>query len=400
MSSNEASTPAISVVRSSSGVVRVVLQRSSKRNALTRAMLMELLEILQSISGDRSNRMLVLAAEGPVFCPGMDLMEMQAAASSENPWECWLNDAQLYHDLVSRLFQLPIPTLAVVQGATMAGGVGLVAACDLVIAADGASFSLPEPQRGIVAAIVAPLLRFRVGNSASSFLLLSGRALAADECREIGLCHEVHESDSLGAAEESLIMSVLNGSPGALAMTKSMHASDERASTLTALHKAIMISAVARQTDDAREGLQAFIERRSPAWKPVFEPDALDDAAERRDQGPDESPPEQAAFGQSMSSDRDEQKNGSSAPSNHEPERGRHGRHNGVYSMPGDDLSADEADETNAIAPCLGDRAEGATPTTGTECSSTDAPLSDRVNRLERSQRRLPQDRPGLTTDG
>jgi methylglutaconyl-CoA hydratase len=162
---------------------------------------------------------------------------------------------------------LPAPTIAVVQGPALAGGVGLVLACDLVVASETATFALPEPKRGITAAIVTPLLVHRVGVSAASWLLLSGVGMGSARAREIGLCHEVVGAADLGAARDRLIASVLSGAPGALAISKQQLAACN-SEVLRHLLSAVIVSAQARETPEAREGLAAFLEKRPAAWQP------------------------------------------------------------------------------------------------------------------------------------
>jgi methylglutaconyl-CoA hydratase len=161
-----------------------------------------------------------------------------------------------------------MPVLAVVQGPAVAGGLGLVLACDLVIAADTATFSLPEPKRGITAAIVTPLLAYRAGTAAASHLLLSGQSLDAKGARQTVLCQSVVEAAQLQAAAEELVRSILSGAPGALAVTKQQLRDCAAVDVLAQLKQAVAVSAQARETTEAREGLAAFMEKRPPAWQP------------------------------------------------------------------------------------------------------------------------------------
>ena len=139
------------------GVARLTLNRPAKRNALTRELIERTLAAVRRIRDDAESRLLILTGTGPVFCAGMDLGEMQARAGSDNATEEWQQDSVVYRDLLWELFTLPIPTLLVAQGPALAGGLGLLLACDIVLASEDAFFSLPEPKRGITAAVVAPL---------------------------------------------------------------------------------------------------------------------------------------------------------------------------------------------------------------------------------------------------
>ena len=250
------------------GIARLVLNRPQKRNALSRQLIEELTAGVAEAARDESVRVFVLAAEGTVFCAGMDLGEMQARANRPDAAELWQQDTRVYRDLVMAIFQLPVPTLAVVQGAVLAGGVGLVAACDFVLAAQRASFMLPEHRRGISPAIVAPLVTYRIGPGRATPLLLSGRTIMADDAYRLGLCHEVAAAESLSIREREWIASVLTGASGALAQTKQLII-DCAASGLSAqIDRAMRVSAEARATPEAREGLAAFLEKRQPRWNP------------------------------------------------------------------------------------------------------------------------------------
>lgn len=244
-----------------------MLNRPSKRNALSRALLEQLRAAVDEAASDRSLRVLVLGAEGPVFCAGMDLGEMQSRAGRPDAEAEWSEDTRLYRDLLLALFELPVPTLAVVQGPALAGGLGLLLACDLVVASEAATFALPEPKRGITAAVVLPLLLHRVGASWSSHLLLSGEAWTSAKGQQAGLCHEVVAKDELETRAETLIQSILTGAPSSLAVTKK-HFLDCAARDLRRqLEAGMKLSAEARGTADAREGLAAFLEKRAPGWQ-------------------------------------------------------------------------------------------------------------------------------------
>lgn len=249
-------------------VARITLTRAAKRNALTREMLAELTSRVEEVSAMPELRLLVLAAEGPVFCAGMDLAQMQETTANPNAAAMFQADSEAYRCVTAGLFSLKMPTLAVVQGPAVAGGLGLVLACDMVLASTAATFALPEPKRGIVAGLVTPLLVHRVGISAASWTLFSGRSLGAAEALRIGLCHAVVSPDQLETETKNLVTSILSGSPSALAATKEQLRTCSPIDVLAHLNRAPSISARARETADAREGLQAFLEKRPPSWQP------------------------------------------------------------------------------------------------------------------------------------
>ena len=248
---------------------RLVLSRPAKRNALSRQFLVELLDGVNAVESDSAVRVLLLEAEGPVFCAGMDLGEMQDRAGRPDAAEHWQEDTRIYRELVERLFRLPMPTVAVVQGPVLAGGVGLVLACDIVLAADGAYFALPEPKRGITAAVVTPILNYRLGPANAGYLLLSGQAVSSGEALRMGLCHEVLPADQLESRCAELTRSILTGASAALALSKRTLQECAASGLSQQFDKAMRVSADARETSDAREGLTAFLEKRDPAWYPA-----------------------------------------------------------------------------------------------------------------------------------
>jgi methylglutaconyl-CoA hydratase len=250
------------------GIARVTINRPHKRNALTRELIEQMLAAVRSIRDDQSVRLLVLAAEGTVFCAGMDLGEMEARATSPNAAEEWHQDSVVYRDLLWELCTLPIPTLAVVQGPALAGGLGLVLACDIVLAAEEAFFSLPEPKRGITAAVVTPLLVYRIGPGTAGYLLLSGRNMTAADAHRAGLCHELSLGEKLVERERELSSAILTGGSTSLQQTKQNLLACSAASLSADLDAGMQVSAAARHTPEAREGLTAFLEKRHPAWYP------------------------------------------------------------------------------------------------------------------------------------
>ena len=258
-----------SELRVEDGVATLTLRREQKRNALTRELIEQLLAQINHVHQDESVRLFVLRSSGSVFCAGMDLGEMQQRAVAEDRERQWQRDSEVYCELLSQIFNLPLPTVAVVQGPALAGGMGLVLACDIVLAADSVFFSLPEPMRGITAAMVTPFLIHRVGSGPATYMLLSGDRVAAEEAFRLHLVHRLVPAEELDAELERLQQSILTGSPRALAITK-QHVEDcANSALLQQVQASIDVSAQARETDDAREGLAAFLEKRKPNWVPA-----------------------------------------------------------------------------------------------------------------------------------
>ena len=175
----------------------VILNRPEKRNALSRALLAELARAFEDLHVERRVRAVILAAGGPVFCAGMDLAEMLETSKSPDAAQRWHSDSVIYRDLLETMLRFPKPLIAAVGGPALAGGAGLVLACDIVVAAESATFGLPEPRRGLVAGMVAPLLAFRIGAGRAGYLLLSATTVGAAEAQRMGIFHEVVSADHL-----------------------------------------------------------------------------------------------------------------------------------------------------------------------------------------------------------
>lgn len=249
------------------GVGRIVLNRPDKRNALTREIIERLSQEVDQLAKQPELRVLVFEATGKVFCAGMDLGEMQLRATSPNSAEDWQKDSEVLCNLLTTIFSLPVPTVAVVQGPVLAGGMGFVLACDMIIASENTFFALPEPMRGITAAMVTPLLTHRIGYGPATYMLLSGERVSAHKAAAFGLCHDVVTREDLAERSQVLVSSILSGSKSALAITKK-HINDCCANDVVAqVNQSIDVSAEARATDDAREGLAAFLEKRKPNWQ-------------------------------------------------------------------------------------------------------------------------------------
>ncbi|MEX2026116.1 MAG: enoyl-CoA hydratase/isomerase family protein [Pirellulaceae bacterium] len=246
----------------------IILNRPDKRNALTRQLLADISQALDDLHQERAVRAVILSGAGTAFCAGMDLGEMQATSQMPqmDAWQQWHEDAVQYRELLDKLLGYPKPIIAAINGPAVAGGIGLVAASDLVIAAEGAQFSLPEPRRGIVAGIVSPLLVFRVGASQAANLLLTCRSIDAAEAHRIGLVHEVVAADQLLGRARELAEEVAKSAPEAILLTKRLLNETIGEHLGTLLSAGAAASATARTTEAAAEGLAAFLEKREPKW--------------------------------------------------------------------------------------------------------------------------------------
>jgi len=244
----------------------IVLNRPDKRNALSRQMLTDIAQALDDLHQERKVRAVILTGAGSAFCAGMDLNEMQETSQQPDALRQWHNDAVQYRELIDKMLQFPKPIIAAVNGPVVAGGVGLMLASDIVIAAEEARFGLPEPRRGIVAGMVSPLLVFRIGASHAANLLLTARMIDAAEACRIGLAHEVVKSDFVWARAQEVAGEIAQSAPEAIQLTKRMLNETIGEHLGTLLSAGAADSATARTTDAAREGLAAFLEKREPKW--------------------------------------------------------------------------------------------------------------------------------------
>jgi methylglutaconyl-CoA hydratase len=256
-------------VKVTGSIGTIVLNRPDRRNALTRSMLAQLSEALSDLHLEKRVRTIVLTGAGPAFCAGMDLEEMQSTATLPDPEknQDFGDAAEAYRDVVTQMIELPKPIIASVNGPAVAGGAGLVLASDIVVAAPTAQFGLPEPRRGIIAGVVAPLLAFRAGGSTAARLLLTSILITADEALRLNIYHELIDEPRLWARSAQIAEDCAAGAPEALQLTKRLLYETIGEQLSTQLTVGAAMSATSRTTEAAQEGLAAFIEKRKPEWK-------------------------------------------------------------------------------------------------------------------------------------
>lgn len=245
----------------------IILDRPDKRNALSRALIADIRQGLSDLHQERKVRAVVLTGTGAAFCAGMDLGEMLATAQGENPMEQWHEDSVIYRDLIEEMLRFPKPIIAAVNGPAVAGGAGLVLASDVVIAANNATFGLPEPRRGLVAGMVSPLLAFRVSGGWAANLLLTARIVEAAEALRIGLFHEVVDPNLVWARSHVVASEIAKSAPESMQLTKRMLNETIGEHLITLLSAGAAMSATSRTTEAAAEGVAAFLGKREPVWK-------------------------------------------------------------------------------------------------------------------------------------
>ncbi len=241
------------------GVLSLTLDRPDKRNALNSALVEALHVALERADLDADVRVVVLRGAGPDFCAGADLDELLASADlsfAENEAA-----ASRLGSLFARMRRLPKPVVAVVHGRALAGGAGLVTACDLAIAGAGAQLGYPEIQRGFVPAMVMTLLRRATGEKRALDLALTGRVLAAAEAHAAGLLARVVPDDDLEREVSAVVGGLVAASPSAVALTKELFYRLDGKSLEDGLALGARVNALARQTPDFRTAIAHFLRR-------------------------------------------------------------------------------------------------------------------------------------------
>ncbi len=241
------------------------LNRPELRNALNGELQDSLVNALKQLHGEKAIRVLVLAGRGEAFCAGGDLSRMAQAAKLTRARS--RAEAGRFAKLLYRMHSFPKPLIARVHGAAFAGGMGLVAACDLVVAAEEAEFCLPEVRIGLVPAMISPYLVRAMGEQHARRYILSGERLAAREAHRIGFVHECVPAAELDARVEKLAAQLAQCGPEALARAKNLLARVASApiSPKLAAETAALLADV-RAGNEAREGIRSFLEKRRPKW--------------------------------------------------------------------------------------------------------------------------------------
>jgi methylglutaconyl-CoA hydratase len=242
------------------GVSVVTLNRPERRNALNIALMRELCEAVQSLAADPRERVVILRGAGTAFCAGLDLQEAADPQLIDSSADC-------VKRTLSTIRETSLITIAAAHGGAIAGGAGLMAACDLAVAADDLKIGFPEVRRGLVPALVSTVLcgKLRDGDVRELFLL--GEFISAERAREIGLVQRVVPAEQVFAEAQQLARTILLGGPESVRQTKrllNLHANveaDERVEEFIASHLQ------ARRSEEAREGAAAFLEKRPPNWR-------------------------------------------------------------------------------------------------------------------------------------
>jgi methylglutaconyl-CoA hydratase len=246
-----------------SDIVTITLNRPHKRNAVSFELIDDLIRALDEVRNSSAG-VLILTGVGKAFCSGMDLDDLKAVIG-RTP-EQNVEDSRTMVLLFRSLYEFPKPTIAAVNGAAIAGGTGLALLCDFTLAVPEAKFGYTEVRIGFVPAIVSTFLLRQVGEKIARDLLLTGRIFDAAEAREMGLINEIVPAEKLLDRARELGRQLAENSPLSLSYTKGLLTDHARAELDSQIEAAIRENAAIRESDDFREGIMAFLEKRKPKW--------------------------------------------------------------------------------------------------------------------------------------
>lgn len=251
--------PVVLVERQSANTTVVTLNRPERRNALTIELMKELTAAVEAASADETQRLLVLRGAGPAFCAGMDLNE------TADPSKAHESGGMVAKTLLA-LSQTRLITIAAVHGAAVAGGAGIMSACDFVVAAEGTKFGYPEARRGLVAGLVMTFLRRQLRERDIRELLFTSELIDAARAKDIGMVNRVVPASELDQEVNKIATSVLQGAPGALTNAKRLLEQLWSTAVKDDVETALSHHMQARESAEAKEGVAAYLEKRAPRW--------------------------------------------------------------------------------------------------------------------------------------
>jgi len=251
--------PDVLIGKQSPQITVITLNRPERRNALTVELLTELCAAIKVASDEPQKRVVILCGAGAAFCTGLDLKEAADQTKAHAT-------AEMVANTLIAIGQTHLVTIAAVHGAAVAGGAGIMSACDFVVAAHGTKIGYPEVRRGLVAGLVMTFLRRQVGERNMRELLLGSELIDAERAKEIGLVNRVVARNDLMTEALKFAGSVLQGAPGAVAQTKQLIEELWWRSVKQDVDLALKYHLQARESNEAREGIAAFNEKRKPKW--------------------------------------------------------------------------------------------------------------------------------------
>jgi len=252
-------------IRTDHGVAVLWLNRPEVRNAFNETMIADLDAAFAELEANLAVRAVVIAGRGKVFCAGADLNWMKRMG--EMDFEANRKDAVAFGTMLNRLYSLKKPTIARVHGAAFAGGMGLAAACDIAVASTETEFAVSEVRLGLTPATISPYVIAAMGERTARRYFLTAERFSAAEAYRVGFIQEIAQPDELDATVNAILGELVQGAPGAHAVTKDLiHSVAKRPLTPDLLADMAVRIATARASEEGKEGVRSFLEKRAPGW--------------------------------------------------------------------------------------------------------------------------------------
>ena len=259
------STPTLDV-RRDGHVARVYLNRPDVRNAFNEGVIAELTQTFAGLGADASLRCIVLGGHGKAFCAGADLNWMRAMAGYS--WDENRADAQALADMLWTIYSCPVPVVGRIHGDCYAGGLGLAAVCDVLVASEGVNFCLSEAKLGLLPATIGPYVVRAMGEQAARRWFITAERFDAAQARAMGFVHEVCASDALDTQVDQIVATLVANGPMAVRACKQL-VQDVGGRPIDAELRADTARRIAdiRASAEGREGIQSFLGKRAPSWQ-------------------------------------------------------------------------------------------------------------------------------------
>jgi methylglutaconyl-CoA hydratase len=249
----------VKVDNSQKGIKILTLNQPNKRNALNIPLMKALKYQLEQTLKENNERVVILQGTDPAFCTGLDLNELTDHSKMSE-------SADLIEELLTLLFTYPLLTIAAAQGAALAGGAGLLSVCDVSIGEEGTKFGFPEVHRGVVPAIILAFLRRLIRQKDLKAMMLLGEIFSAEKALQMGLISHIVPKGELQITALKMAQAALKGAPSALFETKRLFLELYPTSIAEDLKIAARYHIKGRGSQEASEGIQAFLEKRNPSW--------------------------------------------------------------------------------------------------------------------------------------
>ena len=246
-------------------VTRITLNRPEVRNAFNAELIASLTQAFRTVAAEPRTRVVVFGGQGKAFCAGADLGWMRAMAGYDWAQNC--ADAQALADMLWAVYACPVPVVARLHGDCYAGGVGLAAVCDVLVAAEGVTFCLSEARLGLLPATISPYVVRAMGEQAARRYFITAERFSAAQALAMGLVHEVCAAEGIDAKVDEIVATLIANGPMAVRACKQL-VQDVAGLPITPELRAETARRIAdiRASDEGREGVQSFLNKRSPGW--------------------------------------------------------------------------------------------------------------------------------------